>query len=153
MVGGAWYSGGWNGEGLGGSDSPVTTSKGCGTAAGQLMPQISYNDSLGLYMLTFVCLNITDGVPTQGAWYIATASSLELQDWSTPVLIAGSQFPVSSTACAHGASFDGWYPSFMSPGHRPGHLGLTGTVFFLNGCDGSLGRAFMSRSFTITGGS
>jgi hypothetical protein len=144
-----WYQGGWNGEGLGSPDSPVTTSKGCGTAAAQLMSQISYNDSLRLYMLTFVCVNVSNDVQTQGAWYFATASSLELQDWSTPILIAGSQFPIS-TACAHGTSFDGWYPSFMSPGHEEGHLGLTGKVFFMNGCDGALGRTFMSRSFTIT---
>jgi hypothetical protein len=48
---------------------------------------------------------------------------------------------------------DGWYPSFMSPGHTEGHIGLTGKVFFMDGCDGALGREFKSRSFTITGGS
>src|SRR5262249_31592587 len=37
-----WSSGGWNGEGLGGPDSPVTASKGCGDAAAQVMSQITY---------------------------------------------------------------------------------------------------------------
>jgi len=146
-----WLDDGWNGQGLGGEDSPVTSSKGCGAAAAQLMAQISYNDDLQLYLLTFVCANVTNGVVTQGAWYFATASTLEQMSWTTPQLIANSQFPAPQNVCSHGASFDGWYPSFVSPGHAEGHTGLTGTVFFLSGCDGSLeGRHFRSRTFTIS---
>jgi hypothetical protein len=146
-----WLNGGWTGQGLGGADSPVTSSKGCGTAAAQLMAQISYNDDLQLYLLTFVCVNVSNGVTTQGGWYFATATSLEQMNWTAPQLIANSQFPVPAGACSHGASFDGWYPSLISPGHKEGHTGLTGTVVFLSGCDGSLqGRQFRSRTFTIS---
>jgi hypothetical protein len=51
-------------------------------------------------------------------------------------------------SCAAGKGFDGYYPSFMSPGHAAGHLGLTRQVFFMNGCNPS--RLFQSRTFTIT---
>jgi len=146
-----WYNGSWSGQGLGGNDSPVTNSKGCGTAAAQLMAQISYNDDLQLYLLTFVCVTVSNGVTTQGAWYFATATCLEQMNWTTPQLIANSQFLAPQGVCSHGADFDGWYPSFMSPGHREGHTGLTGTVFFLSGCDGSLeDRHFRSRIFSIS---
>jgi len=148
-----WLNNGWAGQGLGGADSPVTSSKGCGTAAAQLMAQISYNDDLQLYLLTFVCVNVSNGVTTQGGWYFATATSLEQMNWTAPQPIANSQFAVPAGACTHGASFDGWYPSFMSPGHKEGHTGLTGTVLFLSGCDGSLqNRQFRSRTFTISTG-
>ena len=135
--------------------SPVTPAKGCGTDAAQLMSQITYNEALDAsYLLTFVCVNVSNGVQTQGTWYFSTATSLEAQDWTTPQLIANTQFPIDSksTTCAHGTSFDGWYPSFMSPGLKPGHTGRTGKVFFLNGCDGALGRKLMSRTFKITDG-
>jgi hypothetical protein len=46
------------------------------------------------------------------------------------------------------AGFDGYYPSFMSPSHAAGHLGKTGLVFFMNGCN--VKRKFQSRTFTIT---
>ena len=148
-----WHNSSWSGQGLGGDDSPVTSSKGCGTAAAQLMAQISYNDDLQLYFLTFVCVNVSNGVIIQGAWYFSTATSLEQMQWTTPQLIANSQFAVPMNACTHGASFDGWYPSFMSPDHAAGHIGLKGVVFFLSGCDGSLqGRAFRARRFTIATG-
>ena len=43
---------------------------------------------------------------------------------------------------------DGGYPSFVSPGCKEGHLGLSGSVFLLKG--NPLGeRQFVSRSFTI----
>jgi hypothetical protein len=66
-------------------------------------------------------------------------------------LIQNSQFPLT-TGCAFdgsGRSFDGWYPSFMSQNRAEGHLGETGQVFFMNGCDPGLKRKFMSRTFTI----
>jgi hypothetical protein len=49
-----------------------------------------------------------------------------------------------------GNEFDGFYPSFMSPGARQGHTRLTGKVFFLRGCDTGGDRHFLSRTFTIT---
>jgi hypothetical protein len=113
------------------------------------MAEINYNDDLGTYLLLFVCISNSG---TQGAWYYSTATNLGLQDWSVPQAIAGSSFPVTAN-CGNGGTsgqqFDGWYPSFMSPGAAAGHTKLTGMVFFQNGCDtGS--RQFMSRTFTIT---
>jgi hypothetical protein len=40
----------------------------------------------------------------------------------------------------------------MSPGAVPGHLKLTGKVFFMGGCDTAGGRTFASRDFEITQG-
>jgi hypothetical protein len=37
----------------------------------------------------------------------------------------------------------------MSPGAAPGHLKLTGKVFFMGGCDTAAGRIFASRDFEI----
>ena len=90
--------------------------------------------------------------PYQAAWYYSTATSLDLQNWTTPQLIANSQFAVTAGCASDGSgnSFDGWYPSFMSPDRPAGHLGKTGQVFFMNGCDTGLQRKFVSRTFTIT---
>jgi hypothetical protein len=118
----------------------------------QYSGQISYSTAIKQYLLTFACVGLSGGTPYQAGWYYSTASSLELQDWTTPLLITGSQFPVTP-ACnptdMSGDSFDGWYPSFMSPDHPAGHLGKTGQVFFLNGCNTGA-RSFNSRTFTIT---
>jgi uncharacterized protein (TIGR03437 family) len=111
------------------------------------MPSIGFLDDLGLYLFTFVC-----AANSTAAWYYSTATSLDLQDWTTPQLIAGSQFALVGPCSANGQSgnqFDGWYPSFMSAGAEAGHLKLTGLVFFQNGCDTGA-RVFGSRSFTIT---
>ncbi|HEV2445272.1 MAG TPA: IPT/TIG domain-containing protein, partial [Candidatus Sulfopaludibacter sp.] len=62
------------------------------------------------------------------------------------------QFPFTPNCGNDGTSgsqFDGWYPSFMSPGAAAGHTKLTGTVFHQNGCDTGP-RVFASRAFTIT---
>ena len=95
-----------------------------------------------------VCLNGPTGVRA-GSWYYSTATSLDLQDWTAPQMILNSRFPVTTPCSAiAGQQFDGWHPSFMSPGAAAGHTKLTGRVFFLNGCN--LGtRQFMSRTFTI----
>jgi hypothetical protein len=58
---------------------------------------------------------------------------------------------INKSGCTdgNGDSFDGWYPSFMSPGSQEGHISKMGQAFFMNGCD--IGkRTFMSRTFTIT---
>jgi hypothetical protein len=147
-----WYNGSFSQPGLGGLDSGVTPSHGC--VGGQRNGQISYNAAIGQYLLTFVCVSLrgTPLTPYQAAWYYSTATSLDLQNWTTPQLIANSQFAIVPGCASDGSgnSFDGWYPSFMSPGHRAGHLGETGEVFFMNGCDTGLQRKFVSRTFTIT---
>jgi hypothetical protein len=109
------------------------------------MGQISFDDPLGLYLLTFVCSGTS-----AGAWYFSTATSLDRQNWTAPRMIEGSQFPVTS-GCASdgtGTAFDGWYPSFVSPGVPAGHTSTAGSVFFMNGCDRG-GRSFAARTFTI----
>src|SRR5205807_475340 len=111
--------------GIGGLDSPILPANGCGR---QDMPEISRNDDLGVYLMLFVCVANTNSA----GWYYSTATSLELQDWSTPQVIQNSQFPVIQ-ACSsdgRGQQFDGWYPSSMSPGAAGGHTRLTGYIFY-----------------------
>ncbi len=140
-----WYNGAFSEPGIGGLDSGVLPSAGC---LQQNMAQISYNDTFGLYMMTFVCKLQGD----QAAWSFSTATSLDRQDWTVPQIIENSQFPLTSPCSddGTGSSFDGWYPSFMSPGSAAGHISQTGFVFFMNGCN-TWKRTFMSRAFTITG--
>ncbi len=140
-----WYNGSFSQPGIGGSDTGVTPSTGCG--GGQTHSEINYNDDLGLYLLIVVCANTSSRV---GAWYYSTATSLDLEDWTTPQMIQNSQFPLT-TPCpgkTDGDQFDGLYPSTVSPGAAAGHTKLTGYFFFLNGC-GVGARQFMSRTFTI----
>ncbi|MCI4371601.1 MAG: hypothetical protein L3J78_03030 [Thermoplasmata archaeon] len=106
--------------------------------------------------MTFVCVSFTKDQttglfkPSQAAWYFSTATSLDLQNWTAPQLIENSQFPVASPCGGvGGTAFDGWYPSFMSPGSRAGHTSQEGFVFFLNGCNVSLARSFTRRRFHI----
>ncbi len=140
-----WMGGTFSQPGIGGQDSAVLPAKGC--TGHQGMGQISYDDALGLYLMTFVCSSAS-----QGAWYYSTATRLDRQNWTAPRMIENSQFPVVQ-GCATdgtGSAFDGWYPSFMSPGSAAGHTAMSGSVFFMNGCDrGS--RTFLARTFTITG--
>jgi hypothetical protein len=141
-----WYDGAFSEPGIGGLDSGVLPSRGC--EGYQVHSQISYNHKLDAYLMTFVCVSLGSD---QAAWYYSTATSLAHQDWTDPQMIENSQFPVA--ACGEGGSgvsFDGWYPSFMSPGFPAGHTSFYGRVFFLSGCEtGS--RTFMSRRFWITG--
>ena len=139
-----WSDGAFSEPGIGGMDSSVLPARGCSGHQGN--GQISYNDALGLYLMTFVCSS-----PTQGAWYYSTATSLDRENWTAPRLIANSQLPVTQ-GCATdgtGSAFDGWYPSFMSPESPAGHTATSGSVFYMFGCDrGS--RTFLARTFTIT---
>ena len=142
-----WFNGSFSQPGVSGLDTGVPSSRGCGATVLQEQPQISFNDDLGLYLLTFVCQS--NGI---AGWYYSTATSLDLQDWTAPQLIANSQFPFVRNCGDGGTSgnqFDGWYPSFMSPGAAAGHSKLTGMVFFQDGCDTGT-RVFASRTFTIT---
>jgi hypothetical protein len=140
-----WYNGAFSQPGIGGLDSGFMPSAGC-TGGIQSEGSISYNDDLGLYLATFVCRS-----GGTAGWYYSTATSLERQDWSAPQLIQNSLLPFT-TPCpglTFGGQFDGFYPSFMSPGAAAGHTKLTGMVFYMTGCDTGK-RTFMSRTFTIT---
>jgi hypothetical protein len=146
-----WYNGSFSQPGFGGLDSGFLPTGGC--IGFQNMGQIYYVDPMGLYLMVFVC-GSNAANPPHAAWYFSTATSLDLQDWTVPQMIANSQFPLSipcPNSAAQGGYFDGWYPSLVSPGSAVGHLSLGGYVFFLNGCDVSLDRTFNARTFTITG--
>ena len=123
----------------------------CTTSFGEGNAQLSYNDALGRYMMTFVCSSYR--CPTQNncyayqdSLYYSTASSLEKQDWTTPQLIQNSTYPRRTTPV--GWIQDGGYPSFASLGCDQGHLGLSGYVLLLKG-NPLADRRFVSREFTI----
>jgi hypothetical protein len=143
-----WHNGAFTEPGVGGLDSGVVPAFGC--VGNQGMGAIHYNDDLGLYLITFVCDTFAeDG---HGAWYYSTATSLDRQDWSVPEMIRNSKFAITRPCNPNndtGSSFDGFYPSFMSPESTAGHTKKVGRVFFLNGCDTGLPRAFASRTFEI----
>ncbi len=123
-----WYNGSFTQPGIGGLDNGVLPAGGC--IGGQGMGAINYIDPLGLYLMTFVCRSAT-AVPPHAAWYFSLATSLELQDWTVPKIIENSQYPLYEPcpgSAAQGGSFDGWYPSFMSPNSAPGPL-LADQVF------------------------
>jgi len=143
-----WYNGSFNQPGIGGIDASPLPGAGCG--GGQAHSEINYNDDLGVYLMIFVCVS-GPSTARVGAWYYSTATSLDYQDWTEPQMIQNSQFPATSPCPGQtaGGQFDGWYPSFMSPGAASGHTKLTGQVFFMNGCDTGA-RQFMSRTFTIS---
>ena len=142
-----WFNGSFSQPGIGGLDSGVLPSAGCANG-GQAQGEISYNDDLELYLMFYVCLNGPTGARV-GSWYYSTATSLDIQDWTAPQMILNSQFPVTPCTANGGQQFDGWHPSFMSPGAAAGHTKLAGVAFFLNGCNIGT-RQFMSRAFTIT---
>jgi hypothetical protein len=82
------------------------------------------------------------------SWYYSTATSLVAQDWSPPQLIQSSTRPVTMTG--HGMGLrNGGYASFMTPGHEPGHIGMTGYALFLRG-DPIGPRDMAARTFTVT---
>ena len=54
------------------------------------MPEITYNDDLGLYFMIFVGNLCAQG---HTAWYYSTATSLDREDWTTPQMIANSEHP------------------------------------------------------------
>jgi hypothetical protein len=151
-----WYNGTFSQPGIAGLDSGVIPTTGC--TGRQSMSGITYNDDLGVYLMIFVC-NPSSTTPegvTHAAWYYSTATSLDLEDWTPPQPILNSEHeivaPCNTTDPKEpsGSAFDGFYPSFMSPGVPAGHTRLTGLAFFLNGCDTGLPRKFASRKFTIT---
>jgi len=144
-----WNNGSFSTPGIGGADSGFLPLGGC--VGSQGMGSIYYLDSAKLFLLAFVCRSEPQ---SQAAWYFSTATSLDLQDWTVPQLVRNSQFPMTDPCPGetYGASFDGWYPSLMSPGAASGHISSSGYAFFLNGCDTGT-RTFMRRSFAISVGS
>jgi hypothetical protein len=158
-----WYAGGFSQPGLGGADSPIMPASGCADPRflnwdHSQDADLSYNAYLGRYLLVFVCANYAANT---AGWYFSTASSLEKQDWSTPQQIVhsprafcaeGNQVRQECGAsCPGGATFDGWYPSLLSPPNGSGLTGQTGYIFFLNGCDATeTGRQFKWTTFTIS---
>jgi hypothetical protein len=145
-----WHNGGWTQEGRGGLEDGVSPS--CGASYGEGNAQIVYNDALQRYMMTFVCTTYRCASAgkceaTEGALYFSTATSLAAQDWTPAQQIENSTYPHVAQPKG-GWIMDGGYPSFVSPGCKEGHLGLSGSVFLLKG--NPLGeRRFVSRSFTI----
>jgi|GEM_PF-2709636 len=145
-----WNNGSFSTPGIGGSDSGVLPFGGC--VGSQGMASIYYFDPLKLFVMTFVCRAVPQA---QAAWYFSTATSLDLQDWTVPQLVRNSQFALIDPCPGQtddGMSFDGWYPSLMSPGAASGHIAQSGYAFLLNGCDTGK-RTFVRRTFSISIGS
>jgi len=140
-----WNNGAFSTPGIGGTDSGVLPSGGCVGSQGQA--SIYYSDSAKSFFMVFVCRS---GPLAQAAWYFSTATSLDLQDWTVPQLVRNSQFPLIEPCPGQtdGGSFDGWYPSLVSPGTASGHISQSGYAFFLSGCDTGK-RSFMRRTFSI----
>jgi hypothetical protein len=128
----------------------------------RVMGSISYVEDTQQYLLLFVCTSHVDPVtktPGDGAaWFYSTLDGAgeglaDQSKWSTPQMIQGSWnvFPdAMSAGCARDNK--GWYPTIMSLGKKPGHLGTTGFVFYMEGCTDSVttgGRKYSSRQFTI----
>jgi len=145
-----WYNGGFTQTGIGGLDSDALPAPGCTPNTLQQMGEITYNDDVGAYLFIFVCTSGPTGSRV-ASWYYSTATSLDQQDWSTPLPIQNSQGAVTipCPSLTTGQQYDGFYPSLMSPGAAAGHTKLTGKAFFLNGCDTGV-RTFTARNFTIT---
>jgi len=145
-----WNNGAFNSPGIGGVDSAILPSGGCvGT---QDQASLHRVDPLDIYLVIFVCRN--QGTH-QAAWYFSIATSLDLQDWSVPQLVVGSQSTLSApcpgSAQTNGQEFDGWFPSLVSPGAASGHLVQAGYAFYAKGCDTD-NRTFNRRAFAISVG-
>jgi hypothetical protein len=145
-----WNNGAFSTPGIGGADSAILSNGGCvGT---QDQAAVHRVDPLDVYLLVFVCRN---QVTHQAAWYFSTATSLDLQDWSAPQLVAGSQSTLSApcpgSTQANGQEFDGWFPSLVSPGAAAGHIVQAGYAYYAKGCDTD-SRTFNRRTFAIDAG-
>jgi len=158
----------WDGHafaslGIGGAEASVLPAgpfESCeAPAQAQFGSAISYVDDTQQYLLTFLCVSTGDpalGQQNSGArgaaWFWSTSYDLSDQtQWTAPREIVGTwgEFD-NSGGCP---DYKGYYPTFMSPGKSAGRLSLTGSVFYLWGCQGGGtpgGRQFSSRTFTIT---
>ncbi|MFI5143369.1 MAG: hypothetical protein ACHQHM_05010, partial [Thermoanaerobaculales bacterium] len=138
----------------------------CGALTqGRSQGSISYVDDAQQYLLTFVCGSAGDpaggvrGGAMGSAWFFATSDDLSDQTkWSIPQEILGTWAPwdTGTPPGSYGCpSYQGWYPTFMSLDHKPGHLTSSGYAFYLWGCLGGSQanppqRQYSSRAFTIT---
>lgn len=136
-----WDGGGFTSPGLGPAavSSPVLTNLGaCDPTQNLKDSGISYNDALGVYLLTMTC---TEAGTQKETWAFSTATSLDAEDWTAPEVILGSdpKYP---------PSVGDWGPSFITPGAAPGHTGLTGIVLYAHGML-TQEKVLRSRPFTI----
>ena len=158
-----WYNGGWNGPGIqtnmasaqdDGLDPP-----GCGGApSSDSTASIVYNEALRLYMMVYVCGRVDCSTrpckPTTMSWYYRTTDDLSTQHWGAPHLIENSTYAITTETDKNGILhrfLDGGYPTFMTPGCAPGHIGLNGYAFLLKG-DPNGKRVYASRKFQINPG-
>ena len=171
-----WDGNGFNSMGLGGTEASVLPTSGpfencLDPKQSQFGSSITYVEATHQYLLTFVC--ISSGDPKFGknqpnaqggaSWFYATSYNPgDPLQWSEPDPLGNPQpreiagswspFDISSTTCP---DFKGWYPSFMSLKTNPGHLSMSGYVFYLYGCQGGGNgqapqRQMSSRAFKIT---
>ena len=155
-----WYNGGWNAPGIQTNMANIEDDginpAGCeGVPSADSNAQLTYNEALGLYMLTYVCHRYDCSTKRckriNVSWYYRTTHDLSTQNWSAPRLIENSTRATINKTDGNGKVYsyeDGDYPTFMTPGCAPGHIGLTGYAFLLNG--DSLGdRVYARRKFVI----
>jgi hypothetical protein len=74
-----WYvdpntnQGGWTEPGLGGNESGLLQMPSCAPAFANQVAQITYNEAYRVYMMTYVCLELTNPgtghVTTNATWY------------------------------------------------------------------------------------
>ena len=161
-----WEGQGFNAPGIGGAELaviPTGAFQNCeAPAQNQFGSSISYVEDTQQYLLTFLCVSSQDpGLGAGGtgalgaAWFYSTSYNVsDPSQWSAPQEIAGSWNKFDNSGGCR--SYNGYYPTFMSLGKKPGHLSTTGHVFYLWGCQGegtpAPGRQFSSRQFTITTG-
>ena len=131
--------------------TPIGTSSAGSVCTGtQYQPGLSYNDGLHRYLMTMVCE--VSSISGQLAWFYSTATSLDLEDWTPPKMIANTQ-SLSTTPCTGdttGVEFDGWYPSIYSMSQNPGHTSANNVAFYLDGCNFDAHRVFTSRPVTVS---
>jgi hypothetical protein len=112
----------------------------------QFQPGLSYNEALHRYLMTLVCE--VSSVSLQYGWFYSTATSLELEDWTPPQLIANTQS--TGVPCPNNSTqFDGWYPSLYSTTLAMGRTGTNNVAFYLSGCIVGPDRAFKARPVTV----
>lgn len=147
-------AGAFDSPGLGGAGTNVIPFTPIGTVyptpvctGTQFQPGLSYNDALHRFLMTMVCE--VSSTPGQLGWFFSTATSLELEDWTAPQLIANTQFTTSSCG-TNGTDFDGWYPSLYSLNLAVGQTGRNNVAFYLDGCNLDTSRTFKSRTITVT---
>ncbi len=137
----------WQEPGNGGIGAPVVPAPANTTCRQPNVVRVDLADRVKpLFLLTMVCQDSSGN----GGWYFSTTVSLVAQRWSTPTLIANTNLPITNcTQTGKTDQFDGWYPSFVTPGLRAGRIGASGLVLYANGCLPGP-RSFGVRPFQLT---